>query len=60
MKNKNPKKWREAEDSLGQSEMFQYPNYRVPEREEQEQEIENLLEQIMKEKFPNPAKEIDF
>ena len=31
----------------------------VPE-EEQEQEIENLFEQIMKENFPNLAKEIDF
>ena len=31
----------------------------VPE-EEEEQEIENLFEQIMKENFPNPAKEIDF
>ena len=33
---------------------------RVPEGEEQEQEIENLREQIMKENFPNLAKEIDF
>ena len=32
----------------------------VPEREEEEQEIENLFEQIMKENFPNLAKEIDF
>ena len=32
----------------------------VPEREEQEQEIENLSEQIMKENFPNLVKEIDF
>ena len=31
----------------------------VPEGEEEEQEIENLLEKIMKEKFPNLAKEID-
>ena len=31
----------------------------VPE-EEEEQEIENLFEQIMKENFPNLAKEIDF
>ena len=31
----------------------------VPE-EEQEQEIENLHEQIMKENFPNLSKEIDF
>ena len=28
--------------------------------EEGEQEVENLFEQIMKEKFPNLAKEIDF
>ena len=31
----------------------------MPEREE-EQKIENLFEQIMKENFPNLAKEIDF
>ena len=33
---------------------------RMPEGKEEEQEIENLLEQIMKENFPNLAKEIDF
>ena len=32
----------------------------VPEGEEEDQEIENLFEQIMKENFPNLAKEIDF
>ena len=32
----------------------------VPEGEEEEQKIENLLEQIMKENFPNLVKEIDF
>ena len=32
----------------------------VPEGEEEEQEIENLFEQIMKETFPDLAKEIDF
>ena len=32
----------------------------VPEGEEQQQEIENLFEQVMKETFPNLAKEIDF
>ena len=32
----------------------------VPEGEEEEQEIENLFEKIMKENFPNMAKEIDF
>ena len=32
----------------------------VPKGEEEEQEIENLFEQIMKENIPNLAKEIDF
>ena len=32
----------------------------MPEGEEEEQNIENLFEQIMKENFPNLAKEIDF
>ena len=32
----------------------------VPEGDEEEQRIENLFEQIMKENFPNLAKEIDF
>ena len=32
----------------------------VPEGEEEEQKIENLFEQIMKENFPSLAKEIDF
>ena len=31
---------------------------RMPERDGEEQEIENLFEQIMKENFPNLAKEI--
>ena len=30
----------------------------MPEGEEEEQDIENLFEQIMKENFPNLAKEI--
>ena len=29
-------------------------------KEKQEQEIENVFEQIMRENFPNLAKEIDF
>ena len=33
---------------------------RVPEGKEEEQKIENLFEQIMKENFPHLAKEIDF
>ena len=40
--------------------MFQHPNHRGPKGEEEEQEIENLFENIIKEKFPNMAKEIDF
>ena len=32
----------------------------MPEGEEEEQDIENLFEKIMKEDFHNPAKEIDF
>ena len=32
----------------------------MPEGEEEEQTIENLFEQIMKENFPNLAKDIDF
>ena len=35
-------------------------SYGVTEGEEEEQEIENLFEQIMKENFPNLAREIDF
>ena len=32
----------------------------MPEGKKKEQETENLFEQIMKENFPNLAKEIDF
>ena len=32
----------------------------VPEGEEEEQEIENLFEKVMKENFPNLAKETNF
>ena len=32
----------------------------APEGEKEDQEIENLFEQIMKENFPNLAKEINF
>ena len=43
--------------------IFKHSNIRitgVPEGEEEDQEIENLFEKIMKENFPNLAKEIDF
>ena len=39
--------------------MFQHLNYRGT-RRRKEQEIEILFEKIMKENFPNLAKEIDF
>ena len=35
-------------------------NHRGARGEEEEQKIQNLFEQIMKENFPNLAKEIDF
>ena len=40
--------------------MFQHPNYRCDRGEEEKQKNENLVEQIMKENFPNLANEIDF
>ena len=43
--------------------MFKCSNIRiigVPEGEGEEQQIDNLFEQIMKENFPSLAKEIDF
>ena len=53
---KNEERLRNLQDILKRS------NIRiigVPEGEEEEQKIENLFEQIMKENFPNLAKEID-
>ena len=46
-----------------QEDNFKYSNIRiigVPGGEEEDQKIENLFEQIMKENFPGLAKEIDF
>ena len=54
---KNEERLRNLQDN------FKSSNIRiiwVPEGEEEEQEIENLFEDIMKENFPNLAKEIDF
>ena len=54
---KNEERLRNLQD------IFKHSNIRiigVPEGEEEEQEIENLFEKIMKENFPNLAKEIDF
>ena len=39
--------------------MYQHLNHRMLEGGEEEQDIENLLEKIMKESFPNLEKEID-
>ena len=44
----------------GQPETFQYLNHRGARRRRGEQDIENLFENLMKENFPNLAKEIDF
>ena len=54
---KNEERLRKLQDILKRS------NVRiigVPEGEEEEQKIENLFEQIMKDNFPHLAKEIDF
>ena len=54
---KNEERLRNLQD------IFKRSNIRiigVPEGEEEEQEIENLFEKIMKENFPNLVKEIDF
>ena len=54
---KNEERLRNLQD------IFKCSNIRiigVPEGEEEEQQIENLFEQIMKKNFPNLAKEIDF
>ena len=54
---KNEERLRDLQD------IFKCSNIRiigVPEGEEEEQEIENLFEKIMKENFPNLAKEIVF
>ena len=44
---------------MGQLQEVQHHTVGVPERKEKEQEIGNLFEKIMKEHFPNLAKEID-
>ena len=54
---KNEERLRNLQDILKHSNIR---IIRVPEGEEEEQEIENLFEQIMKENFSSLAKEIDF
>ena len=61
MKNKKTQKNEERLRNL--QDIFKHSNIQiigVPEGEEEEQEMENLLEQIVKENFPNLPKEIDF
>ena len=58
-RNKNPKKWK-AEDSLGQPEILKYQNYRGARRRRTTARNWKLIWTIMKENFPNLAKEIDF
>ena len=61
MKNKNSKKKNEQR-LRNLQDIFKHSNIRiigVPEGEEEEQKIENLFEQIMKENFPSLVKKID-
>ena len=54
---KNEERLRNLQDILKRSNIWIIG---VPEGEEEEQEIENLFENRMKENFPDLAKEIDF
>ena len=54
---KNEERLRNHQDNFKCSNI---QNIVVPEGEDEEQEIENLLEEMMKENFPNLDKEIDF
>ena len=54
---KNEERFRNLQDIFKHSDIWIIG---VPEGKEEEQEIEILFEQIMKENFPNLAKEIDF
>ena len=62
-KNEETRTWKNEERLRNLPDALKHSNIRiigVPEGEEEEQKIENLFEQIMKENFPNLAKEIDF
>ena len=60
MKKQEFKNMRRDLGTSGTTLTFQHLNYRGAKGEEEEQEIENLLEKIMKKNFPNLAEEIDF
>ena len=62
-KNEETRTWKNEERLRNLQDALKHSNIRiigVPEGEEEEQKIENFFEQIMKENFPNLAKEIDF
>ena len=62
-KNEETRIQKNEESLRNPQDIFKRSNIRiigVPEGEEEEQKIENLFEQIMKENFPNLAKDIDF
>ena len=62
-KNEDTRIWKNEERLRNLQDILKRSNIRiigVPEGEEEEQQIENLFEQIMKENFPNLVKEIDF
>ena len=62
-KNEETRIWKNEERLRNLQDIFKCSNIQiigVPEGEEEEQKIENLFEQIMKENFPNLAKEIEF
>ena len=62
-KNEETKIQKNEERLRNLQDIFKRSNIRiigVPEGEEEEQKIENLFEQIMRENFPNLSKEIDF
>ena len=56
-KKKNEERLRNFQDNFKPSNIWVIG---MPEEEEEEREIENLFENIMKENSPNMAKEIDF
>ena len=62
-KNEDTRTWKNEERLRNLQDILKRSNIRiigVPEGEDEEQKIENLFEQIMKENVPNLAKEIDF
>ena len=62
-KNEETRTWKNEERLRNLPDALKRSNIQiigVPEGEEEEQKVENLFEQIMKENFPNMAKEMDF